>query len=424
VRSARAILLLCVAAAGLAVPGCGKKGAPLAPLARVPGRAMDIAARRTGDVVAVTFTIPSANIDESKPADIGRVDVYAYTAMAQNDVRDPRRMTLVGSVPVRKPPEPDAEDAKKQKPGPPPPREPGEDQGALVTVTETLTADMLVPVAPDRNTLVPVQAEPVSWFGTPLALPLAGPVPKPEARRFYMVYGFSRGGDRGAASPRPAVPLGQPPAAPLQPRLEVTEGGVLVHWTVPPGARLPYQERAEGGVLDAAPRGMESAPQLTFVVYRVSPDGPAKLTEKPVSALTFTDAGVEFGVERCYDVRTVTTQGSASFESAPSPPACVTPTDTFPPPAPTSLAAVAGEGAISLIWKGVEAPDLAGYVVLRGNAPSGELTPLFETPIRESTYRDTGAKPGVRYLYAVAAVDRAAPPNRSAVSNRVEETAR
>ena len=177
-------------------------------------------------MVAVTFTVPSANIDESKPADIGRADVYAYTAMAQNDVRDPRRMTLAGSVPVRKTHEPGAEDATAAKPGPPPPREPGADQGALVTVTETLTAEMLVPVAPDRNTPVPVQAEPVSWFGTPLARPLAGPVPTPEARRFYVVYGFSRGGDRGAASPRPSVPLGGPPAPPLQPRLEATEGGV------------------------------------------------------------------------------------------------------------------------------------------------------------------------------------------------------
>ena len=423
-RSARALLLLCVAAAGLAVPGCGKKGPPLAPLARVPGRAMDIAARRTGDAVAITFTVPSANIDESKPADIGRVDVYAYTAMAQNDVRDPRRMTLAGSVPVRKPLEPGAEDATAAKPGPPPPREPGADQGALVTVNETLTAEMLVPLAPDRIAPVPVQAEPVSWFGMPLARPLAGPVPTPEARRFYVVYGFSRGGDRGAASPRPSVPLGRPPARAAAAAPGGDRRRRAVHWTVPPGARLPYQERAEGGVLEAVPRGMESAPTLTYEVYRVSPDGPARLTAKPVSALTFTDAGVELGVERCYDVRAVTTQGSASFESAPSPPACLTPADTFPPPSPTSLAAVAGEGAISLIWKGVEAPDLAGYVVLRGDAPSGELKPLFETPIRESTYRDTAVKPGVRYVYAVVAVDRAAPPNRSAASNRVEETAR
>jgi len=32
--------------------------------------------------------------------------------------------------------------------------------------------------------------------------------------------------------------------------------------------------------------------------------------------------------------------------------------------------------------------------------------------------------PGVRYVYAVVAVDKASPPNRSAQSPRVEETAR
>ena len=73
---------------------------------------------------------------------------------------------------------------------------------------------------------------------------------------------------------------------------------------------------------------------------------------------------------------------------------------------------------------GVEAADLAGYVVLRGEAAGGELLPLFEAPLRESTYRDTAAKPGVRYAYAVVAVDKATPPNRSSLSNRVEETAR
>jgi hypothetical protein len=430
VRSARAILLLCVAAAGLAVPGCGKKGPPLEPLARVPAGASGLVVSRTGDVAAITFTIPSANIDESKPADIGRVDVYAVTVMDPVDVRDPRRMTLVGSVPVRKPPEPEPEDEKKtqkrkteeKKPAPPP--EPGEDQGALITVTEALTADMLVPVAPDRKTPVPVRADPVSWFGMPLALPLAGPVPKPEARRYYVVYGFSRGGDRGGASSRRGLSLGAPPAAPRLPSLEVRESGVVVSWTVPPGVRLPYQEQAAGDLLPATPKGMESAPPVTYAVYRVLPGGPVKLTEQPVAALAFTDSVIEWGVERCYDVRTVTTQASVSVESAPSPRACINPADIFPPPPPGSLAAVAGEGAISLIWNGVDAPDLAGYVVLRGEAPSGELKPLFETPLKDSTYRDATAKPGVRYVYAVVAVDRAAPPNRSAVSNKVEETAR
>jgi fibronectin type 3 domain-containing protein len=45
-------------------------------------------------------------------------------------------------------------------------------------------------------------------------------------------------------------------------------------------------------------------------------------------------------------------------------------------------------------------------------------------PIKETTYRDTTVKPGVRYVYAVVAVDTASPQNVSAQSNRVEETAR
>jgi hypothetical protein len=429
VTSARAALLIGLAAAGLAAPGCGKKGPPLAPQLRAPGRATDIAARRIGDTVSVTFTIPSANIDDTKPADIARVDLFAYTAMEQNDVLDLRRMTLVGSIPVRKPPEPqeakEGDEKKPPKPAePPPPPGPGEDQGALVTLTETLTAEMLVPLAPDKKPPVPPSADPVTWFGEPRVAPLAGPVPTREPRRYYLVYGVSRRGNRGGVSPRPAVPLGPPPAAPAQPALEVTEGGIVVTWNAPPGARLPYQEPAAGGVLDATTRGMEPAPALAYVVYRHGADRPVRLTEKPVGDRSFTDQAVAFGEARCYDVRTVTGQGNVAFESAPSPKACVTPADTFPPAAPASLAAVAGQGVISLIWIGVDAADLAGYLVLRGEGPSAELKPLFDTPIRETTYRDAAAKPGVRYVYAVVAVDRASPPNRSARSNTVEETAR
>jgi hypothetical protein len=429
VTSARAALLIGLAAAGLAAPGCGKKGPPLAPMLRVPGRASDIAARRVGDTVSVTFTIPSANIDETKPADIARIDLYAYTAMDLSDVLNTRRMTLVSSIPVRKPPEPqvtkEGEAGQPPKPAvPPAPPEPGEDQGARVTLTETLTADMLVPMAPDKKPPVPPSTEPVTWFGEPRVAPLSGPVPKPEPHRYYVAYGVSRAGNRGGASPRPAVPLGQPPAAPAQPSLEVTEGGVVLTWRVPPGARLPFQQQAEGDVLKATTRGMESAPALAYLVYRVGADGPVRLTDKPVTGETFTDQAAVFGSEHCYDVRTVAGQGNVAFESAPSPKACVTPADTFPPAAPTSLAAVAGQGVISLIWIGVDAADLAGYLVLRGEAASADLRPLFDAPIRETTYRDATAKPGVRYAYAVVAVDKASPPNRSARSNTVEETAR
>jgi len=120
----------------------------------------------------------------------------------------------------------------------------------------------------------------------------------------------------------------------------------------------------------------------------------------------------------------VATVDTAAIESAPSEPICVTPKDTFPPAAPKGLAAVSGSGAINLIWDANTDADLGGYLVLRAEAPGDTLQPLTPQPIRETRYRDTTVTAGVRYVYAVIAVDRAAPPNRSAPSNKVEETAR
>ena len=102
----------------------------------------------------------------------------------------------------------------------------------------------------------------------------------------------------------------------------------------------------------------------------------------------------------------------------------MTPVDTFPPAAPKGLAAVSGSAAINLIWDANTEADLGGYVVLRGEAPGDTLQPLTPQPIRETRYRDTTVQPGARYVYAIVAVDRASPPNRSAQSNKVEETAR
>ena len=159
------------------------------------------------------------------------------------------------------------------------------------------------------------------------------------------------------------------------------------------------------------------------------------LNEKPLDILSFADDKFEFGKERCYRITALQPLGPppaagaqpiAMAESAPSTVVCTTPADTFPPPSPTALSAVASAGAVSLIWEGVSATDLAGYVVMRGEATAGPagMTPLFGAPIRETTYRDASARPGVRYLYAVVAMDSATPSNRSLMSNVVEEAAR
>ena len=149
---------------------------------------------------------------------------------------------------------------------------------------------------------------------------------------------------------------------------------------------------------------------------------PAPLNDKPLAEQKFVHDGAAVGKEQCFVVRSVAAVGSAMIESDPSSPVCITPKDTFPPAAPKGLAAVASSGVINLIWDASAEPDLAGYVVLRGEAAGATLQPLFKDPIRETRYADRTTQANVRYVYAILAVDRTG--NRSAPSNRVEEAAR
>jgi hypothetical protein len=88
------------------------------------------------------------------------------------------------------------------------------------------------------------------------------------------------------------------------------------------------------------------------------------------------------------------------------------------------VSVVAGPGTVNLSWDANAEPDLAGYLVLRGEVPGDTLQPLSPAPIAGTNFEDKTAKPGVRYAYAIVAVDTATPRNQSAPSPRVEETAR
>jgi hypothetical protein len=178
------------------------------------------------------------------------------------------------------------------------------------------------------------------------------------------------------------------------------------------------------------PQTTDEAPGVLYNVYAAPapvpaserPDAPAPLNDKPLADPTFAHAGAEPGKEQCFVVRSVAAVGSALIESDPSSPICVTPKDTFPPAEPKGLAAVASAGVINLIWDANGEADLAGYVVLRGDAGGATLQPLFKDPIRETRYADRTTRADVRYVYAIVAVDKAG--NRSALSNKVEEAAR
>jgi hypothetical protein len=170
-------------------------------------------------------------------------------------------------------------------------------------------------------------------------------------------------------------------------------------------------------------------PPTTFDVFEVARNAPADappaipvpLTPEPVSATEFTQDGITLGGERCFLVRAVDIVEGVHVRGPASPVECVSFADVFPPSPPKEVVAVAVPGGVNLLWEPSGAKDVAGYLVLRAEAPGATLTPLMTTPVTTLSYRDESVRPGVRYVYAVVAVDAAG--NRSAESNRVEETA-
>jgi predicted small lipoprotein YifL len=440
----RAVVLVLLAAAA----ACGKKGPPLPPLRVVPARVEDLAVAKTADEVRAQFTVPAANADQTKPADVVAVEVYAITGKPEDPFGVPLGGTqfirfgeLVARVEVA-PAETPGETPGDQ----PPPATVGDRaraaaeaaaarlrrtlpaQGSAATVVEKLTrADFTPFVHPDKK---PVKPEDVPTAG----VRSLGPAPPEEPlTRTYIAVGLNRHGQRAAMSNRAAVPLVDAPAPPTDVAVAHAEASATITWTEPPGAWRRVQRPALLGELDARSLAPNVVP-TTYNVYRVTRAGgrdqaaPAPINATPIETATYTQSPIVLGEEGCYQVRALRVYGSARLESEPSATACASFVDTFAPPAPPNLAAVGSEGGVSLIWDPSPGGDVAGYLVLRGEigpaGPPATLMPITAEPIRETTYRDTTPRRGARYVYAVVAVDRATPPNRSVESNRVEEGAR
>jgi len=428
--------------------GCGKKGPPLAPLRLVPAAVTEPAARRSADDVELRFTLPTANANGPGEVDLARVEIYAMT-IAAGAVTPPNRDLLtnarvVGTVAVRPPPV----EGEVEDPGKPADKRPA--PGDRVTFVDQLTADKLEPVVQK-----PVTPEPAGGAQAPGArgeLPGAAgqgaavtELPKPEAAAKPEAVGQKP--EAGAAKPEaaaavpPQVPAAQaaPASAPYPVRIYALRGlsrsgrpGLpsarlvvpLLDPLAPPAAVAAQMPTEKAVVIDwMAPVAEPGLPPFAFNVYRRE-DAAAPLNSSPLSDVRFEIGGVEYGKEHCFVVRTVQAIDKVTLESVPSAPACLTPLDRFPPAAPSGLRTVAEDGAVSLVWDRSTEADLGGYLILRGEAPGDTLQPLTAEPVKDATYRDPSVTPGVRYVYAVVAVDNATPRNASAPSAREEVTAR
>jgi hypothetical protein len=275
-------------------------------------------------------------------------------------------------------------------------------------------------------------------------LPSASLEPLPS--RVYVAVGVSRKGRRGLFSRHAAVPSLDVPPPPHDVKLSHSESAIAIQWTPPLGAP-PATTPAAGSETVEAPLPSKplvplGGPVWSYQVYEVPAQRPAAragptaptppamppvtapmpVNTQPLTTPAFSDPRIEFGTERCYVVRAVKTFGTSSEESEPSDTACITPRDIYPPAPPRGLTAVVNAGAVALIWDPNAENDLDGYLVLRADAPNGTLQPITREPIHQTTFNDASVKPGVRYVYAIVAVDKAG--NIGAQSNRVEETAR
>ncbi|CAN5852606.1 hypothetical protein BH24ACI4_BH24ACI4_00470 [soil metagenome] len=455
IASSRPFVTRLAASCLLLLAACGQKGPPLAPLRLVPAAATEVSVRRVEDRARVRLVLPSANANGPGPVEIDRVEIFAVTVgpgVPPPPDRDlMTRPYLVGQIQVRPAPvEGEAPTEGDTRPAP----------GEPVTFEEALTAQVLTPAPLPSATAVEAPA-PAAPPGTPAADPAAGEKPaadatagkpapaakpatagkpataattgekpaadategtgkpapesgpdgtpaaaapaaaKPPAHpvRLYVARGVTRGGRPGPPSTRVSLPVLPVPPPPTAIAARSTEAAVVLEWT-PPAA----------------------APDASYNIY-AGEELARPVNVSPLEAVTFEHA-VPFGEERCYRVRSVAISGDVLIEGTPSEPTCITPRDTFPPAAPQGLAAVPTPGQISLVWDANTEKDLAGYLVLRGDAPDGPLRALTATPIRETSYRDAAVTPGNRYIYAVVAVDTATPPNTSAQSAQLEETAR
>ena len=354
--------LLVAAAAVLLVVACGKKGPPRAPIKILPPPPGNFAVRQIGDgVVVAADLLPGAAGEASAPVAEAQILRMPATSGLQPGAVSNRYLLQQFLRQARPVASLSGDDLRR----------------ALV-----------------GGRLVYRDDEPVAQVG-------AG------ARFMYSMVLIGPEGKRSSL-PLPAlIELVEAPPPPSDLELEVAEGEVRLEWAPGPAEESRYN------------------------VYR-GPAGAGRPPEQPVNRAPLTeplyiDTTFRYGETYRYFVRAVAVAGLPMRESADGQAREVQPLDRFPPAAPTGLAVAAEGNVLRLYWFPNDEPDLAGYRLYRrkepGAEPGEEEKPpaalgeppqlIGEVPLAETSYSDTTAVPGVRYHYAVTAIDSASHPNES-----------
>jgi len=364
-------------AAGAFLAGCGTPGAPMPPSLKLPEPVSNLAATRTGNQVALTWSMPRRNTD---------------------------KLLIKGGIPVRV--------CRREGSGPcqPVPGDFSFSPAAKAAFTETLAP----PLASGAPRPLAYFVELLGPHGRSAGLSnaaalLAGEAPAPVA-------GLS------AKLRKDGVVLRWTPLSPT----EQLPGSTVVrlHRTLlqaPSKSGPEAKPGAQQGLLAPAPEAIEQ----TLLV-----DAPAQ-TDRAIDKTILFSRTYEYRAQR---VACVTIDGQTVELPGPlSEPIRIEAIDTFPPAVPAGLAAVATAAdsnggpspsqSIDLSWLPVPEADLAGYAVYRRDSsePNGTWQRISPPqPVIGPAFHDPQVLAGHSYRYAVTAIDQNG--HESARSPEAEET--
>ena len=188
---------------------------------------------------------------------------------------------------------------------------------------------------------------------------------------FYKVSAVNANGESPLSAEASATPQVAAPAAPTGLAATPGNGQVSLAWNAVSGA-------------------------TSYKIYRGTASGAETLFQSGITATNFLNTGLTNGTTYFYKVTAV----NAGGESPQSSEASATP-QVAAPAAPTGLAAVAGDGQVSLSWNAVS--GATSYKVYRGTASGAET--LLQSGLATTSFLNTGLTNGTTYFYKVTAVN-------------------
>jgi hypothetical protein len=383
----------CALAALLALPACGKRGDPLAPLPRTPQAVTALALAQRGAEVELTYTAPRVTtggagltvldvevLRADTEGDFAKVSQVKTRRVAPGEaLRETVPLPAVGTT---------LRVAARARAG---------SHVSGLTPIATLKVLAPQPAPTDLKAQLTPRGVSLSWTAPPGGIPKPLPTPTPSP----------------SPSPRPGVPVRPSPPPSAAPVPSPVPGSVSA---APSPAPAPSPTPIPSPTPAPSPTP-PPPPSTGYWVYRREPGGryETPLQAVPLQAAAHEDTTVAPGQSVCYVVRLVAATAPV-IESASSNEACLDVKDVAAPAAPAGVATLVREGAVELSWSPSSEPDLQAYRVYRARTGA---TPerLAEVAAGESTYRDTAAERGVPFFYTVTAVDAAgneSPPSAAA----------